>query len=655
MSQAQLQIIMSLLDQASGELKAATDQMGDLEKQGKKTDSTTDKMKQNYMSMMGAITAVTGALFAMKKGYDFAKEGAALDLVETKFDRLAVSIGTTGDALMKDLGPAMGGMQSKAEMMQGAMDLMTLGLVKTHDEAIRLAGVAGQLDMNMNQLVLTLTNKTTMRFDALGIKVDGFKEKVKDLEAAGMDADAAFNEAFLRQAEDALELVGSAAETAAGQFAMFEASNKDAMDQLKLATMNIVLPAVVAINELYEEDRLLEEAIASGAVTLFEYLQYVEHWSHINQDVAGSIDYLRAKIEGTEKFVAAYGSRTQEATGSTIIFGTALDDLDAPDFRIKDWAEDAVGALIPLETELWGVTDLMGKLTEHMIFNAAAAGLSREGQIELAIAMGLVDSESGMVLKKLDEMRESYNETGDLEEYTAKVTRYRDVLRSIPANINTRILAQISVTGATALGSTLQEKLFGTLNNQSESSDGLAQGGPLTGVNKVGESGWEYVINGIVIPHGESKTLAALGLDPTARRYIGGPLDMGGGAVSTIAEPDFTDPAIRAAISGTGTSTTTAAPITTTADAQATAAVESFSADVAELAQVTADVGQTTSNIAAQQMSIMVKQQVALQNAQAESNSHLSNIAQLISELPTREDYETAMRESVQDAMSAVM
>ena len=55
-----------------------------------------------------------------------------------------------------------------------------------------------------------------MRFDALGISVDGFDEKVKALEETGLSASEAFNEAFLQQAEEQIKKVGDVANTSEG-------------------------------------------------------------------------------------------------------------------------------------------------------------------------------------------------------------------------------------------------------------------------------------------------------------------------------------------------------------------------------------------------------------------------------------------------------
>lgn len=213
-----------------------TQSKGQLASFKESTDKAVSPLK-NLQAAMGNIAmvggVVAGALFAAKKVMDFGREGAQLDYAAGKFDRLAASIGTTSEALLRDLKDATRGTISDMELMAGTGDLLGLGLAKSHDEAVRLSKVVGGLGMNMNQLVLTLTNQTTMRFDALGVSVDGFEEKVNQLKAAGMSASDAFKEAFLQQAEGQLAKIGSAADTDAGKFARLDATIKNLGDSFK--------------------------------------------------------------------------------------------------------------------------------------------------------------------------------------------------------------------------------------------------------------------------------------------------------------------------------------------------------------------------------------------------------------------------------------
>jgi len=215
-----VRIVVSAVDKASK----------DLQKIGKtgKTSFTELKSAVDLASM-----AFNKALVVGKKVFDMGKQGAQLEYTSQKFANLSRSIGEVSDALLIDLRGATQGLVSDSQLIQSATDFMSLGLANTRDEVVRLTKVAGALNMDMNQLVLTLTNQTTMRFDALGVSVDGFDERVKSLRDSGMSASDAFSEAFLRQAEEQIELLGDAADGATKDFLRMDAAVANMSDTLK--------------------------------------------------------------------------------------------------------------------------------------------------------------------------------------------------------------------------------------------------------------------------------------------------------------------------------------------------------------------------------------------------------------------------------------
>ena len=235
---ADLRVIIRAVNQASGAITKIKNEIEGTGKAGKEADGGVKGFDKSIGSLIGKATLVAGAVasvaLAIREVYTAAKEGAELEYARTRFDNLATSIGTVSDALLSDLKAATSGMMSDAELVAGAADFMALGLAKSHDEVVRLTSVAGALGMNMNQLVLTLTNQTTMRFDALGVSVAGFDEKVKALEESGLSANEAFTEAFLQQAEAQIGLVGNKAETSAGQIQIMESAFKNLGDAIKL-------------------------------------------------------------------------------------------------------------------------------------------------------------------------------------------------------------------------------------------------------------------------------------------------------------------------------------------------------------------------------------------------------------------------------------
>ena len=235
-------------------------------------------MKSGIANIVKVGAGIVGVGVALKQAFDFGKQGAELEYAAGKFDRLSEAVGTTSDILLGKLRQAVKGTRSDMELMASAGDFMALGLAKSEEEVVRLTRVAGALNMNMNQLVLTLTNQTTMRFDALGVSVDGFKEKVKALEDQGMDTNAAFQEAFLQQAEAQIEKVGDAADTTLGKFNRLEASMKYIEVAAKTAFVPILADAAEALDGLLTNQGKVNDVLkahaAQVAITSKSYAEY---------------------------------------------------------------------------------------------------------------------------------------------------------------------------------------------------------------------------------------------------------------------------------------------------------------------------------------------------------------------------------------------
>jgi hypothetical protein len=380
-------------------------------------------------SILPAIGIVAGFGAALKGAYDTAKEGAAMEFAIGKFDRLAESAGTTADVLLDDLKKATRGTVSDMQLMASAGDFMALGLAKTSDEVVRLTRVAGALGMDMNQLVLTMTNQTTMRFDALGVSVDGFDEKVAALKKTGMDAGAAFKEAFLQQAEEQIEKVGDKADTAAGQVARMEASFANLGDTIKTKAAGPLGNIAVAINALLTGEQQVvgavmehEAAVRSSSQSYAEYsaeMERVMELTKLNAQVvlghAGSI----------EEVYAALGILNEETYRAIGINGDYVDMAE----QLRSTIDDESTSMTNLATNSQNVNAVMGELTSKMIFNAAAANLDGEAALALAKSMGLVNEDTYAAMQALDEIQARYdtNKDGIIENTEATQAYIKEV------------------------------------------------------------------------------------------------------------------------------------------------------------------------------------------------------------------------------------
>jgi len=278
---------------------------------GAQTKEATATAGEGWATLATGINQATQIMRTVvevgKAVYDMARQSAELEFMAGKFDRLSLSIGTTSDVLLEDLRKATQGTRSDMELMASASDFMALGFAKTSDEAVRLSTVAGALNMNMNQLVLTLANQTTMRFDQLGVSLVGFQEKVDALVKSGMSANAAFQEAFLQQAEEQIQKVGNAADSSLGSFMQFEASIQNTATAIKSAlipAINEALPFLTDISDAvgysitntqaFNATMLkLNAAYASGVITEEQYKQALV-------DVGYELSPINRTMEGLE-------------------------------------------------------------------------------------------------------------------------------------------------------------------------------------------------------------------------------------------------------------------------------------------------------------------------------------------------------------------
>jgi hypothetical protein len=172
-----------------------------------------------------ASAAFVGVGLAAQQAYATLRAGAELQTTTERFGKLAASIGTTADVMLGKLREATKGMISDAELMASASGIVSLKLADNEEQVVRLATVVGTLGWDMQQVILTFANLSTMRLDALGLSVDEVKQKQKELMDQGMSAAAAFKEAVIQAGEARLEVGGVSDAEAAFKRAEAAATN----------------------------------------------------------------------------------------------------------------------------------------------------------------------------------------------------------------------------------------------------------------------------------------------------------------------------------------------------------------------------------------------------------------------------------------------
>ena len=441
---ANLQIVISALNKASGEINKVKSEIKGVGDTGKVAEGGVKGFGASLSSVIGTAALVAGGVaavsMALKEVYETAKEGAQLEYARTKFDNLAESIGIVSDALLVDLREATRGTVSDAELVAGAANFMALGLADTHDEVVRLTRVAGALGMNMNQLVLTLTNQTTMRFDALGVSVEGFDEKVKALEASGLSAQEAFSEAFLQQAEEQIERVGDIADTSAGKIMQMESGFKNLGDAIKLSmadTMDVFAPAMATL-----ADNLTNNVkIGDEFTNVINGLRNAQKSGLIEADEYNAIMREIGVHTGMGTVTAEQLAIAQDALNeilgdSSVAADQTAESMIAQSIAAKQ-AEEANKKAATAQQEVADATNnadaAMRSYSESLLFKIASEGLSAEAAYDLAVKMGLVDQNTVAATKQVN-IYKSMLDDGIITQaqYNKLVTDLADDIENLP-------------------------------------------------------------------------------------------------------------------------------------------------------------------------------------------------------------------------------
>lgn len=441
---ADLRVVINGINNASKDILKVKNDIQGVGDAGTKAKSGLDGFFGKISAGLGTAALAAGAIasvgLAVKQVYGDMKEGAELEYARTRFDNLASSIGTVSDALLGDLRDATKGMMSDAELVAGAADFMALGLAKSHDEVVRLTTVAGALGMNMDQLVLTLTNQTTRRFDTLGVSVDGFDAKVKALEASGLSASEAFSEAFLQQAEAQIGKVGAKAETSAGQIQIMESAFKNLGDAIKLTmadAMDGLAPALTSLADHMTENvqvgqqwksviGQLKEAKDKDLISGREYnamLRDIGVHSGMGAITAEQLAIAQAKVN------QIYGYAYERTTNYTY----AIVEGRAQMVFLTDESENAAAATEAVADATNNADMAMRGYTESLLFKIASEGLSAEAAYDLAVAMGLVDQNTVAATKQTN-IYKSMLDAGIITQtqYNRLITDLADDIENLP-------------------------------------------------------------------------------------------------------------------------------------------------------------------------------------------------------------------------------
>lgn len=354
--------------------------------------------------------AIAGAAMAAREAWQLLGEGAELEAAEDRFGRLAESIGSTSDSMMTRLRDATKGMATDAELVASASEIMSLGLQDTEDGVVRLATVAGNLGWDMQQVIMTMANNSTMRLDSLGLSIEDVQTKMRALEEQGIDADKAFDLAVIEAGEEKYRLLGDAADTTAGKMKIFETAIRNAQDEFKL---ELVGGFAEGLGDTAEEAarsaeniealtgaagrffgtlagnilgdlgnqlttrEILNQASALGLLTDREadYLFAAEKSGRITAEQAQQLENLRTQVDQLNNLSDSW-MRASEATGEYAVnVGRALSDVEAGIISASGSQLEWQNILSVTNTQVEAGAEYLNK----MAWEAAMLGVQAEG------------------------------------------------------------------------------------------------------------------------------------------------------------------------------------------------------------------------------------------------------------------------------------
>ena len=250
---ANLQIVISALNKASGEINKVKTEIKGVGDTGKIAEGGVKGFGASLSSVIGTAAMVAGAIagvsVAIKEVIEAAKEGAAFQRMEEASASLARSLDADMSDIMDALREASLGMVSDFDLMQAASRAMMLGVSADSEQLAQLMEVAALRGRAMgisttqafNDIVTGIGRASPMILDNLGIVVDAEGKYQDYAESVGKTAEEltkaektqALLNGVLESSKGLLEETGGLTIDNAGKWEQMSAAQKNYFDLVK--------------------------------------------------------------------------------------------------------------------------------------------------------------------------------------------------------------------------------------------------------------------------------------------------------------------------------------------------------------------------------------------------------------------------------------
>lgn len=242
----------------------------------------------------------------------------------------------------------------------------------------------------------------------------------------------------------------------------------DSLMSLKIAATDVALPAIIGLADGMTAQISLtktwDEAQKLGIVT-------AEDWTSTHHALSAGLLTTNGIIAQLTTEIDNYHQGLVEVDPAVQNMRLANDDLtgaaeratvaiQSQDQWLADLASVTTTETIPATYELLTATDLLSAglsgLTEQMVFNRAAAGLSAEAALQLGIDMGIVDTRVLALNVAIPALQEKYGmladgtfeSAGAAAAYAAAVQALTDALLAIPSHVESTVTTNFVNNGS---------------------------------------------------------------------------------------------------------------------------------------------------------------------------------------------------------------
>lgn len=225
-----------------------------------------ESINSSLVGIQSGIGLAREGIEAFKKAWDFVKEGAALERIQTQFENMAASAGVNSENLLKALDKAAHGTVDDEALMQTATRAFALGLTSNAQDLTKLMEIArassvafgGDTASAFERISTAVENLTPRALKQSGIIVDlnqAYKDYAVQLgKNAASLTDEEKRQALLNQVLDkGAELVnkiGNQSEDTATKMARFQTKVTDLFEELKKAAAEGATPLIDEFNIL---------------------------------------------------------------------------------------------------------------------------------------------------------------------------------------------------------------------------------------------------------------------------------------------------------------------------------------------------------------------------------------------------------------------